>query len=225
MLRDTPHREEEPLIYHIDVASMYPNIILTNRLQPCAIVTKPHCAASDHNKAGNGASARSTGRGAATSSRRRARSTTCSAPRSSTRLTTAAPSTTWTSRAAEERDQARAEDYSQKVYKKTKVTEVRQKVSTVCQRENPSTSTPCATFATVGTSTSSRARRGRRRSPSSRRRATSWAWSTPDKAAYYDSMSNALKCILNSFYGYVMRRGARWYSMEMAAITTMTGPR
>ncbi|HLD77964.1 MAG TPA: hypothetical protein VJB16_02950, partial [archaeon] len=30
-------------------------------------------------------------------------------------------------------------------------------------------------------------------------------------------------CILNSFYGYVMRRGARWYSMEMAGIVTRTG--
>lgn len=31
----------------------------------------------------------------------------------------------------------------------------------------------------------------------------------------YDSLQLAHKCILNSFYGYVMRRGARWYSMEM----------
>ncbi len=30
-LRDTPNREECPLIYHLDVAAMYPNIILTNR--------------------------------------------------------------------------------------------------------------------------------------------------------------------------------------------------
>ena len=30
-LQDTPNREEEPLIYHLDVAAMYPNIILTNR--------------------------------------------------------------------------------------------------------------------------------------------------------------------------------------------------
>jgi DNA polymerase elongation subunit (family B) len=29
-----------PLIYHLDVAAMYPNIILTNILQPTAIVTK-----------------------------------------------------------------------------------------------------------------------------------------------------------------------------------------
>ena len=30
-IRDTPNREEQPLIYHLDVAAMYPNIILTNR--------------------------------------------------------------------------------------------------------------------------------------------------------------------------------------------------
>ena len=33
MLRDCPNRLENPLIYHLDVAAMYPNIILTNRLQ------------------------------------------------------------------------------------------------------------------------------------------------------------------------------------------------
>ena len=34
----------------------------------------------------------------------------------------------------------------------------------------------------------------------------------------YDSMQLAHKCILNSFYGYVMRKGSRWISMEMAGI-------
>ena len=33
MLRDAPHRDEPAVIYHLDVAAMYPNIILTNRLQ------------------------------------------------------------------------------------------------------------------------------------------------------------------------------------------------
>ena len=32
-LRDCPNRLENPVIYHLDVAAMYPNIILTNRLQ------------------------------------------------------------------------------------------------------------------------------------------------------------------------------------------------
>jgi len=39
----------------------------------------------------------------------------------------------------------------------------------------------------------------------------------------YDSLQVAHKCILNSFYGYVMRKGARWRSMEMAGIVTKTG--
>lgn len=39
----------------------------------------------------------------------------------------------------------------------------------------------------------------------------------------YDSLQLAHKCILNSFYGYVMRRGARWYSMQMAGIVCLTG--
>jgi hypothetical protein len=34
----------------------------------------------------------------------------------------------------------------------------------------------------------------------------------------YDSLQMAHKCILNSFYGYVMRKGSRWFSMEMVGV-------
>ena len=37
-----------------------------------------------------------------------------------------------------------------------------------------------------------------------------------DMEVLMDSLQLAHKCILNSFYGYVMRKGARWRSMEMA---------
>jgi DNA polymerase epsilon subunit 1 len=37
-LRDNPNRMENPMIYHLDVAAMYPNIILTNRLQVDAMI-------------------------------------------------------------------------------------------------------------------------------------------------------------------------------------------
>lgn len=30
-MHDHPRRDESPLIYHLDVGAMYPNIILTNR--------------------------------------------------------------------------------------------------------------------------------------------------------------------------------------------------
>lgn len=44
-----------------------------------------------------------------------------------------------------------------------------------------------------------------------------------DREVLMDSLQLAHKCILNSFYGYVMRKGARWRSMEMAGIVTYTG--
>jgi len=43
------------------------------------------------------------------------------------------------------------------------------------------------------------------------------------KVVLYDSLQLAHKCILNSFYGYVMRKGSRWFSMEMAGIVCYTG--
>ena len=49
-LHDNPVRTETPVIYHLDVGAMYPNIILTNRLQPSAMVTEQDCAACDFNK-------------------------------------------------------------------------------------------------------------------------------------------------------------------------------
>lgn len=49
-LRAHPLRTEKPIIYHLDVGAMYPNIILTNRLQPYAMVDEKICAACDYNK-------------------------------------------------------------------------------------------------------------------------------------------------------------------------------
>ena len=51
-LRDNPTQMAKPLIYHLDVAAMYPNIILTNRLQPSAMVTEDVCASCDFNRPG-----------------------------------------------------------------------------------------------------------------------------------------------------------------------------
>ena len=48
-----PSLESEPLIYHVDVAAMYPNIILSNRLQPVAIVDEQTCAGCVFNKEEN----------------------------------------------------------------------------------------------------------------------------------------------------------------------------
>lgn len=49
--------------------------------------------------------------------------------------------------------------------------------------------------------------------------------SAKGREVLYDSLQLAHKCILNSFYGYVMRKGARWQSMPMAGIVCLTGSR
>lgn len=49
VLVEAPQRYENPKIYHLDVGAMYPNIILTNRLQPPAVVTDEQCLACVHN--------------------------------------------------------------------------------------------------------------------------------------------------------------------------------
>jgi DNA polymerase epsilon subunit 1 len=47
--------------------------------------------------------------------------------------------------------------------------------------------------------------------------------SAKNREVLYDSLQLAHKCILNSFYGYVMRKGSRWFSMEMGGIVCYTG--
>ena len=52
IMRDNPRRFDKPLIYHLDVAAMYPNIMLSNRLQPDSMVDESVCAVCDYNRPG-----------------------------------------------------------------------------------------------------------------------------------------------------------------------------
>lgn len=114
--------------------------------------------------------------------------------------------------------------YCQKVYKRVKDTVTAVKTATVCQRENPFY---------VNTVRAFRDRRYEYKGLTK-----TWvkklaaaekggdllaAESARDKVVLFDSLQLAHKCILNSFYGYVMRKGARWHSMEMAGVVTYTG--
>ena len=120
----------------------------------------------------------------------------------------------------------RVKQYSQKVYKRQKDSEEQDRTATVCQRENP------FYVETV------RAFRDRRYEYKGLTKTWSKNVAMADKAGdkmavaearnlvtYYDSLQLAHKCILNSFYGYVMRKGARWHSMPMAGVVTATGAR
>ncbi|XP_076845905.1 DNA polymerase epsilon catalytic subunit A [Brachyhypopomus gauderio] len=230
-LKEVPNRIECPLIYHLDVGAMYPNIILTNRLQPSAMVDEAVCAACDFNKPG------------AQCQRRMAwqwRGEIMPASRSefhriqqqleSEKLPPLFPN--GRPRVFHELDreeQARHEkkrlaDYCRKAYKKVHLTRLEERVTTICQREN--------SFY-VDTVRAFRDRRYEFKGLHKVwKKKLSTALENGDAAEVkrcknmeilYESLQLAHKCILNSFYGYVMRKGARWYSMEMAGIVCHTG--
>ncbi|TDH74036.1 hypothetical protein CCR75_003841 [Bremia lactucae] len=256
-LRDRPNRKEQPLIYHLDVAAMYPNIILTNRLQPCAIVNEADCAACTFNTEcgraaikdkeaacqremewvwrgdfypatrpeyysiktqieyenfpmeykGGGLTGENAGQGFSRN------------PQS-----TIVPFAQLASEKQELLLKQRFKSYCSSVYKKTKVTEEQKRSATVCMRENPFY---------VNTVRAFRDRRYEYKGLTKgwKKKVTQAAEANDllakidaqNKCLVYDSLQLAHKCILNSFYGYVMRKGARWHSMEMAGIVTHTG--
>ncbi|ETV91373.1 hypothetical protein, variant 2 [Aphanomyces invadans] len=227
MLRDSPDRWEKPLIYHLDVAAMYPNIILTNRLQPSAMVQPTDCAACVH----------STSCEASTST------LSCQRPMEwvwrgdyypaskqefqhiQTQLSYETVNNTPYAQLPEEKRNSmltdRVKQYCNTVYKKTTITETETRTSTVCMREN-------AFY--VNTVRAFRDRRYDYKILTKQWQKKASAATDPlekvdatAKFGVYDSLQLAHKCILNSFYGYVMRRGARWHSMEMAGIVTNTG--
>jgi DNA polymerase epsilon subunit 1 len=143
-LRDTPVRSDCPVIYHLDVGAMYPNIILTNRLQPPAIVTEQTCAACVHNKPESDCQrkqewmwrgevfpatlAESDGIRATIEYETFPNPEPGGPPISFGELEPAQQNAKF---------RARLKEYCQKVYKKTHVTKSELKTATTCQRENP----------------------------------------------------------------------------------------
>ncbi|KZV81197.1 DUF1744-domain-containing protein, partial [Exidia glandulosa HHB12029] len=231
-MRDNPMRMDKPRIYHLDVAAMYPNIMLSNRLQPDSIIDEATCAVCDYNRPGK------------TCDRRLPwawRGEFFPAQRDEYNMIRHALSQEWFPpkrvglpkrrfiELSESEQSAllhkRLGDYSRKVYKKTKETRIVEREAIVCQRENP------FYVDTV--------RRFRDRRYEYKGLHKTWkknmdglvggsgALADIEEAkkmiVLYDSLQLAHKCILNSFYGYVMRKGARWHSMEMAGITCLTG--
>ncbi|KAI8635918.1 hypothetical protein BD408DRAFT_448821 [Parasitella parasitica] len=230
-LRDKPMRQEPPLIYHLDVAAMYPNIILTNRLQPDAMVDESHCATCEFNVNNKSCDRRMkwTWRGEYFPAKRNEYRMI------ENQLTIETfppkypngPSRNWNALTETEKStlmRSRLTDYCRRVYKKVKETKQVERESIICQRENPFYIETVRAF---------RDRRyeykglhktwkGKLDSAVKDGSATKIA-EAKNMIVLYDSLQLAHKVILNSFYGYVMRKGARWHSLEMAGIVCLTG--
>lgn len=229
-LRDQPVRKENPLIYHVDVASMYPNIMTSNRLQPDSMKSEEDCAACDFNRPGKNCDRRLewAWRGEYFPAEMNEYSMI---KRTLQNETFPAPRPWLPARTFEElsyNEQAghikkRLSDYSRKVYHRIKQTTTIRREAIICQRENPFYVNTVRSF------------RDRRYEFKTLAKVWKGKVSKIDKndahskdeakkmVVLYDSLQLAHKVILNSFYGYVMRKGSRWYSMEMAGITCLTG--
>lgn len=232
-MRDEPLRMDKPLIYHLDVAAMYPNIMLSNRLQPDSVVDEAVCAVCDYNRPGKTCDRRMTWawRGEFFPARRDEFNMIKHALTQEKDLAPkrpGGPKRKWEELSNAEQSallHKRLGDYSRRVYRKVKDTKVENREAIICQRENP------FYIDTV--------RRFRDRRYEYKGLHKTWKKNLEKVTAegrtiaeveeakkmivLYDSLQLAHKCILNSFYGYVMRKGARWHSMEMAGITCLTG--
>ena len=231
-MRDNPLRTDNPLIYHLDVAAMYPNIMLSNRLQPDSVVDEAVCAVCDFNRPGKQCDRKMTWawRGEFFPARRdefnmikHALNQENFPPKKpglgQRKFIDLAPS-----------EQTallhkRLGDYSRKVYKKVKDTKVENRESIICQRENPFYIDTVRRFRDRRYEYKGLHKTWKKNLDTvvSEGRTIAEVDEAKKMIVLYDSLQLAHKCILNSFYGYVMRKGARWHSMEMAGITCLTG--
>jgi len=229
-------KDDFPLIYHLDVGAMYPNIILSNRLQPSAIVSKEFCNACSYNDPANKCkkdmdwkwrgelymATRADVRAIMNEMEDEKRKYNHK-DRDSQQTVRA----TWKELTQKEQTHEitkAVREFSQKAYRRVKSSYYEDKRDTVCQRENSFYVDTVRNF--------------RDRRYMFKRAVKEWnkklekaqeagdlvaTMEAKDMVLLNDSLQLAHKCILNSFYGYVMRKGARWHSMKMAGIVTYTG--
>ena len=231
-LRDTPNRHERPLIYHLDVAAMYPNIMTTNRLQPDSMIQESDCAACDFNRPGKTCDRRLpwAWRGEYLPAKRDEYNMIRHAlenerfpgkyPNS--------PMRTFQELPLEEQanlTRKRLQLYSQKVYHKIRESTTIVREAIICQRENPFYIDTVRDFRDRRYDYKGKTKvwKGKTESLRSAGASSSDIDAAKKMTILFDSLQLAHKVILNSFYGYVMRKGSRWYSMEMAGVTCLTG--
>lgn len=223
-----PVMEAEPLIYHVDVAAMYPNIILSNRLQPVAIVNEQICAGCIFNKESNDCKRELDwewkGELYPVNKPEFERVKLQLKVEGDSSSSTVQRSVFENTENYQKLLKKRVQDYARMHYNHIKKTKRELRTDTVCMRENPFYVDTVRDF--------------RDRRYEFKRLVKVWLGklgeakksgdasdieTAKNRVNLYESLQLAHKIILNSFYGYVMKRGARWYSMEMAAMVTHTG--
>ncbi|ROT37963.1 DNA polymerase epsilon catalytic subunit A [Sodiomyces alkalinus F11] len=231
-LKETPNRLERPLIYHVDVASMYPNIMTTNRLQPDSMVQESDCAACDFNRPGKTCDRRLpwAWRGEYIPAKRDEYNMIRHAlenekfpgkyPNAPMRMFQELPLDEQASLVKK-----RLQLYSQKIYHKIRDSTTIVKEAIICQRENPFYVNTVRDFRDRRYDYKGEVKvwKGKTDALKNSGASASEVEGAKKMIVLFDSLQLAHKVILNSFYGYVMRKGSRWYSLEMAGVTCLTG--
>lgn len=231
-LKNNPSRNEVPSIYHLDVASMYPNIMITNRLQPDSMIDESDCAACDFNRPGKTCDRRMpwAWRGEFLPAKRdeynMIRRATTNERFPSQRKNGLLRS--FGDLSIEEQAgvvKKRLQDYSKKIYHKIHDSKTIVREAIICQRENPFYVDTVRSFRDRRYDFKGKQKVWKNKTESLQSAGASAAEIDEAKKmiVLFDSLQLAHKVILNSFYGYVMRKGSRWYSMEMAGVTCLTG--
>nr|XP_003707004.1 PREDICTED: DNA polymerase epsilon catalytic subunit A [Megachile rotundata] len=230
-LRDQPLRLENPVIYHLDVGAMYPNIILTNRLQPSAMVDETVCAACDFNKPGALCQRNMQwmwrGEYLAASLSEYQRIQQQLENEKFPPQFPGGPRRAYHELSREEQasyEKKRLTEYCKKAYKKVKVTRMEERTQTICQKENSFYVDTVRAFRDRRYEYKALTKVAKQQVAAALAKGDAGdIKSAKNREVLYDSLQLAHKCILNSFYGYVMRKGSRWFSMEMGGIVCYTG--
>ncbi|KAF4126175.1 DNA polymerase epsilon subunit 1 [Geosmithia morbida] len=233
-MKKTPNRHERPLIYHLDVASMYPNIMTTNRLQPDSMVDESDCAACDFNRPGKTCDRRLpwSWRGEYIPAKMDEYKMIRNALENERfpGKTVHAPMRTFQELPKDEQSKLirkRLQLYSQKIYHKIHDSTTITKEAIICQRENPFYVHTVRDFRDRRYDYKGKTKmwKGKADSLKAAGAPANEVEAAKKMIIVNDSLQLAHKVILNSFYGYVMRKGSRWYSLEMAGVTCLTGAR
>ena len=231
-LKSTPNRNERPSIYHLDVASMYPNIMTTNRLQPDSMIEEADCAACDFNRPGKTCDRRMpwSWRGEFLPAQKNEYNMirhSLENEKFPGKFPKSLPRTFQDMSIKEQASlvKKRLTEYSKKIYHKIHDAKTIEREAIICQRENPFYVNTVKDFRDRRYDFKGKQKIWKNNTESLK---SAGASSTEVEEAkkmivLYDSLQLAHKVILNSFYGYVMRKGSRWYSMEMAGVTCLTG--
>ena len=214
-----------PLIYHLDVGAMYPNIILTNKLQPVAIATEEICSKCLYNNVDEcKRHMKWAWRGELF-------------PLTRSEYENLKYQFDFELMNNEEMEIGdinedeykkniikRVKTYCSKVYKQIHIKKIKEKEGVVCMRENSFYVDTVRDFRDRRYEFKYKVKEWKIKNEEAHtKNDQEEILHTKNMIDLYDSLQLAHKIILNSFYGYVMRKGSRWFSMEMAAMVTYLG--